>query len=991
MSTSDFLTAFLRHAGGAFPIRLAAERVLERSVSNRDDAETALRQALTRRNAAEVAATMLSAVGHQELKDWAGTLVTPKPKTKDEAVADLIDYYFDVATGDDEENEDEVDADVDGDFAGDEFLLAVIESCASAVELSDVAARVCGQRPRSKGAAFEALLARLMADDTFGTCARVLEACPATLLRSVCESLEVDYSTKPEAIEDLLRVATEVDAVDVDEADLQGDDTPVAAITDEELIRELQPTNNPHGARPHQQVAIDGFFAERRAGRRLQAVIPTGGGKTLVGVEVAVRVLSQGGRVLWVAMDWNLLWQAARDASQRHNLYRRGALGRIGGSKKNVRVLPENAGTIRFSSVQTLCSRGVDAVLNVFRPTLVVWDECHLGQGGKLGTKLKRTLTKLGVPILGLTATPKDQTKGGYEVLPGRVSFRELVARDVLAAPVRVPSIPTGARVRARLDAFGDLDRSTIRELAEDNRRNRLIVDHWRSKQADYAKTIVFACTIQHANTLCRMFSHDGTAARVVHSHQRPEDNESALKRFREGSVQLLIGVAMLTHGIDVPDARTVVLTRPTTSDILYAQMIGRGARRTATKTTFNIVEFTDSFDQFHGKVYDCKSYFEGAGGMPVAPVTNAPVAPSSTQSTKSLQRHRFDPQGLPYWVPETHEMEELRGLWLREGQTFGLEFELTHDNFHDDLSTHAWLELAKPLQSALAEALGERIELKSDYSGMDGGEKDYSRWYVERDGSVGWEVTTPVLEGIGGYERVVRACRTMEAVAQRLGFRVNANTGLHVHLAWLGDDGRSATKFEQTRRLLRLTSALEPALATLVAPSRIAAFDGSAYRLGSPNTYAKPVGTTFPGQTLNAARGWDDLWALCSEKEKRYVTLNPRPLWGKHGTVEVRMHNGTLDAGKALLWTSVWQQILWRAEQDQTVALSPDASSRAIEPSGDIVELAKTLFPSPRASQQRELLGRLHHRRLAVVELWRRAPDLQPWLAYAQRWSSPA
>ncbi len=628
-STSEFLAEFLVRAGGAFVIKDAAERIQHRAFASRAEAETALRHAMNRPDAAELAAEMLTALNHQDLKDWAGELFTPKPKTKDEAIEALLEVYFGVVSDDDDDGSG--DQDMEGDdeaFVGDEFLMVVIESCASAAEMCEIATQVCGERPRSGSAAYAALLGAVVADATVGTRASVLQACPASLLRKVCESLELGYTTKAEAIDDILDVCSEVDAME--DEDLEEDDATAPPISDAELIQELQPAQNPFGARPHQQVAIDGFAAERRPGRRLQAVIPTGGGKTLVGVEVAVRELAQGGRVLWVAMDWNLLWQAARDAAQRHDLFRKGKLGRVGGAMKNVRVLPENAGALRFGSVQTLYSRGVDKVLGAFRPTLVVWDECHLGQGGKLGTRLKKSLEKLGVPVLGLTATPKDTSRDGYEVLPGRKTFKELVEANVLASPVRVPSVPTGARVSARLNPFGDLDSSTIQELSVDTRRNRVIVDHWVARQGTYGKTILFACTIAHANTLCRMFTKEGVSARVVHSHQRPEDNETALKRFREGSVQLLLGVAMLTHGIDVPDARTIVLTRPTTSDILYAQMIGRGARRIGDKTTFNVVEFTDSYDQFHGKVYDCKAYFEGAGGMPVAPVQTTEPARSA-------------------------------------------------------------------------------------------------------------------------------------------------------------------------------------------------------------------------------------------------------------------------------------------------------------------------------------------------------------------------
>ncbi len=862
----EFLRRFARLAD-ADDVKEAARRSLGRTFGTRREAEASLRDALeglARRDAVRFASTILSALGHAELKAWASEWVTPRPATKDEAIDVVLDHYFPLAS-EREEGGEEV-----------------------------------------------------------------------------------------EEVEDLAQVG------------------------DEGLRLELR-AGLPVEPRPHQVAAIRAFAEARRPGLRHQAVLPTGGGKTLVGTEAAVKELQAGGRVLWVAMDWHLLWQAARDAARRHDLFRLGRLGRVGGARTFLRVLPEDRGDLRYSTVQTVGRRDLAGCLRRFRPTLVVWDECHLGQGGKLGARLKSALARLAVPVLGLTATPREVGQDGFRTLVGRVSFEQLVRDGVLARPVLAPGVPTGARVDVRLDAFGDLSAATLDELARDEARNRVIVDHWCQNQARYGRSLIFACRVDHANELLRRLQRAGIAARVVHSQQRPSDNQVALKQFREGSIDVLIGVAMLTHGIDVPDARTVVLTRPTTSDILYAQMIGRGARRTPTKAEFHIVEFTDNCQHFHGTVYSARDYFDGAGG-------NGVSSPDVARSPTPAGSHRFDPRGLPLWVPAAHPDPALRGLWLREGQTFGLEVELTHPRYANDMSDRTWRQLAEPLREALAVTLGEPVEVEPRYSGVEGGRKDYTRWCVERDGSVGWEVTTPVLEGVAGYEAVARACRALETSAERHGFRVDATTGLHLHLGWREGGELTPARLEHVRRLLRLMAFFEPALATLVAPSRVADFDGGRYRASSPNRYTRPVSTVFPRAELARCRSWDDLARLCSSHDARYVTLNPRPMWTA-GTVEVRMHSGTVDAGKALLWTSLCQQLLWAAEQDAPI---PDAPDRAvIEPSGDIVDLARRFLPSAQQPAQQALLERLARRRSEVVARWRRHSDLGGWLRFADPWEA--
>ncbi|MDQ3010734.1 MAG: HNH endonuclease, partial [Acidobacteriota bacterium] len=67
-----------------------------------------------------------------------------------------------------------------------------------------------------------------------------------------------------------------------------------------------------------------------------------------------------------------------------------------------------------------------------------------------------------------------------------------------------------------------------------------------------------------------------GVAAR---RRRTADENKQALDAFRRDELDVLINVRMLTEGTDVPDIRTVFLTRQTTSGILLTQMIGRALR----------------------------------------------------------------------------------------------------------------------------------------------------------------------------------------------------------------------------------------------------------------------------------------------------------------------------------------------------------------------------------------------------------------------------
>ena len=69
-----------------------------------------------------------------------------------------------------------------------------------------------------------------------------------------------------------------------------------------------------------------------------------------------------------------------------------------------------------------------------------------------------------------------------------------------------------------------------------------------------------------------------------------------------EGKFDVLVNVNIMTEGSDVPDIETVFLTRPTQSEGLLMQMIGRGMRGIQAGGTekVNLVDFNDKWTVFN-------------------------------------------------------------------------------------------------------------------------------------------------------------------------------------------------------------------------------------------------------------------------------------------------------------------------------------------------------------------------------------------------------
>ena len=57
------------------------------------------------------------------------------------------------------------------------------------------------------------------------------------------------------------------------------------------------------------------------------------------------------------------------------------------------------------------------------------------------------------------------------------------------------------------------------------------------------------------------------------------KENEEKIKQYRDGKLDVLINVNILTEGTDLPQTHTVFLTRPTISRVFMTQMVGRALR----------------------------------------------------------------------------------------------------------------------------------------------------------------------------------------------------------------------------------------------------------------------------------------------------------------------------------------------------------------------------------------------------------------------------
>ncbi|MCD8127864.1 MAG: DEAD/DEAH box helicase [Clostridiales bacterium] len=97
--------------------------------------------------------------------------------------------------------------------------------------------------------------------------------------------------------------------------------------------------------------------------------------------------------------------------------------------------------------------------------------------------------------------------------------------------------------------------------------------------------TLIFAVSVKQ----CHEIASRIPGAEVVTGETK--HREDIIRRFTDREIQRLINCMVFTEGTDLPLVETVIIARPTQSDALYAQMVGRGLRLYPGKTQLNLID----------------------------------------------------------------------------------------------------------------------------------------------------------------------------------------------------------------------------------------------------------------------------------------------------------------------------------------------------------------------------------------------------------------
>lgn len=406
---------------------------------------------------------------------------------------------------------------------------------------------------------------------------------------------------------------------------------------------------------PYQQEAVRVLRAAAETNEPLCGllVMPTGSGKTRTAVSWLVqdRLAKPGQKVLWVTHRRELLEQTVLDFETQ--------LGsRVGSAPSRLRLVGG-----RFAPASTLASGDFDVAiattgaishnydalssLLVKHDVTVVIDEAHHSTASTWRRVISLAKDN-GCTVVGLTATPKRMAPDEERLLLRlyennrihTVDARSLITKGYMARPITrqvstqvVPDRNLDPADLEHLNKFNEISPRMADSFAKNAARNERIVNTWiqgPTAGSHFGPTLAFAVNQLHAQSLSEAFNGAGVRADWV-AHTRP-DRDKAIDRFRKRDIDVLVNVEILTEGVDLPNVETVLLCRPTQSEVLFKQMIGRALRGPAVNGTevAHLVSFRDHWEKFSGWL-EPKDVLpsDGAEELPVEPAASA-VSPET-------------------------------------------------------------------------------------------------------------------------------------------------------------------------------------------------------------------------------------------------------------------------------------------------------------------------------------------------------------------------
>ena len=280
-------------------------------------------------------------------------------------------------------------------------------------------------------------------------------------------------------------------------------------------------------------------------------VLPCGGGKSVIIADIAKQTTAKGNRVLFL-------------------VHRRELCDQI---RSTFTWWGVNMRLCDIMMVQTAARR----LSKLPRPQLIITDENH--------HCLANTYRKIYEYFpecrrVGVTATPVRLNGDGLGDVNDRliigVSAKWLIENHCLAPyDYYAPSLVDLSEVKMNR---GEFETSSVEKLMLKKAVFGNVIEYYK-KLAGGRQAICYCTSIRHSIETAAAFRAAGIEAEHIDGSTPRAERDEIVRKVKEGALDILCNVDLISEGFDVPDCECAILLRPTQSLTLYIQQAMRCMR----------------------------------------------------------------------------------------------------------------------------------------------------------------------------------------------------------------------------------------------------------------------------------------------------------------------------------------------------------------------------------------------------------------------------
>jgi superfamily II DNA or RNA helicase len=237
---------------------------------------------------------------------------------------------------------------------------------------------------------------------------------------------------------------------------------------------------------------------------------------------------------------------------------------------------------LTIATVQSLNPKRTAELLKHGPITHLVVDEAHHAVANSY-LRIREQLLEANPDLLhlGVTATPLRSDGDGlrrvYQKTSAIVTIADGVRRHFLTQP-RWLAISTGISISGVHTRGGDFVAGELAEAFDTPAGRRIIVGAYQQYAAG-RRAIAFTAGVAGAHALAAAFRDAGIVAASIDGTTPKDERDRIAGDFRAGKIQIVANCQVWTEGFDAPGTNCILMCRPTRSDSLYLQCMGRGLR----------------------------------------------------------------------------------------------------------------------------------------------------------------------------------------------------------------------------------------------------------------------------------------------------------------------------------------------------------------------------------------------------------------------------